>query len=48
MASDFIYIGENEINFEIPGTLRIISNYSSWKKHKKGFQFLILKSMKKN
>ncbi len=37
MASDFIYIGENEINFEIPGTLRIISNYSSWMKHKKGF-----------
>ena len=28
MASDFIYIGENEINFEIPGTLRIISNLS--------------------
>ena len=43
MASDFIYIGENKINFEIPGTLRIISNYSSWKKHKKGFPIFSLK-----
>ena len=40
MASDFIYIGENEINFEIPGTLRIISNYSSWIKHKKGLSLI--------
>ena len=43
MASDFIYIGENEINFEIPGTLRIISNYSSWIEHKKGFPIFNLK-----
>ena len=47
MASDFIYIGENEINFEIPGTLRIISNYSSWMKHKKGFPIFNLKEYKK-
>ena len=47
MASDFIYIGENEINFEIPGTLRIISNYSSWIKHKKGFPIFNLKEYKK-
>ena len=43
MASDFVYIGENEINFEIPGTLRIISDYSSWIKHKKGFPIFNLK-----
>ena len=47
MASDFIYIGENEINFEIPGTLRIISNYSSWIKHKKGFPIFNLKEYEK-
>ena len=47
MASDFIYIGANEINFEIPGTLRIISNYSSWIKHKKGFPIFNLKEYEK-
>ena len=47
MASDFIYIGENEINFEIPGTLRIISNYSSWIKHKKGFPIFNIKEFEK-
>ncbi len=47
VASDFIYIGENEINFEIPGTLRIISNYSSWIKHKKGFPIFNLKEYEK-
>ena len=47
MASDFIYIGENEINFEIPGTLRIISNYSSWIKHKKGFPIFNLNEYEK-
>ena len=47
MASDFIYIGENEINFEIPGTLRIISNYSSWIKHRKGFPIFNLKEYEK-
>ena len=46
-ASDFIYIGENEINFEIPGTLRIISNYSSWIEHKKGFPIFNLKEYEK-
>ncbi|MDC3130135.1 (E)-4-hydroxy-3-methylbut-2-enyl-diphosphate synthase [Bacteroidota bacterium] len=47
MASDFIYIGENEINFEIPGTLRIISNYSSWIKHKNGFPIFNLEEYEK-
>ncbi len=47
MASDFIYIGENEINFEIPGTLRVISNYSSWIEHKKGFPIFNLKEYEK-
>jgi len=47
MASDFIYIGENEINFEIPGTLRIVSDYSSWIKHKKGFPIFNLNEYEK-
>jgi len=47
MASDFVYIGENEINFEIPGTLRTISDYSSWIKHKKGFPIFNLKEYEK-
>ena len=30
-AADYIYIGSNEINFEIPGTLRVIVDYVKWK-----------------
>jgi len=33
MAVDYIYAGEKEINFEIPGTLGIINNSESWKKN---------------
>ncbi|CAN5843215.1 4-hydroxy-3-methylbut-2-en-1-yl diphosphate synthase [soil metagenome] len=29
-ACDYLYAGDNEINFEIPGTLGIIHNYSKW------------------
>ena len=29
-ACDYIYIGNNKINFEIPGTLGIIQNYKIW------------------
>jgi len=32
LACDFIYAGDNQINFEIPGTLGIISNSEAWKK----------------
>jgi (E)-4-hydroxy-3-methylbut-2-enyl-diphosphate synthase len=31
-ACDYIYAGDNAINFEIPGTLGIISNSEAWKK----------------
>jgi (E)-4-hydroxy-3-methylbut-2-enyl-diphosphate synthase len=30
MAADFIYCGNNQINFALPGTLRLIYNYDSW------------------
>ncbi len=31
LACDFIYAGDNQIDFEIPGTLGIINNYECWK-----------------
>ncbi|MBM3447625.1 MAG: (E)-4-hydroxy-3-methylbut-2-enyl-diphosphate synthase [Bacteroidetes bacterium] len=33
-ACDFIYIGDNSIDFEIPGTLGVIQEYDSWEKNK--------------
>jgi len=32
-AADYIYIGNNTIDFEIPGTLRILCNYENWKEN---------------
>lgn len=29
-ASDYVYVGKNNVNFEIPGTLGIIQDYSTW------------------
>ncbi len=34
-ACDFIYVGDHEVNFEIPGTLGIIVNSEAWTKQKK-------------
>lgn len=36
MACDYVYLGDNVIDFEIPGTLGIIYNYKTWltQKHK--------------
>lgn len=31
-AADFVFVGDNEVNFEIPGTLGIIANAEFWKK----------------
>lgn len=31
-AADFVYIGDKEINFELPGTLQILSHFESWNK----------------
>lgn len=36
-ATDYIFLGDNTIDFEIPGTLSIIYNYNSWKDHKTGY-----------
>ncbi len=32
MAVDYLYLGDNEINFEIPGTLGLIYNSETWTK----------------
>jgi (E)-4-hydroxy-3-methylbut-2-enyl-diphosphate synthase len=31
LAADYIFIGDNELTFEIPGTLRVIQNVEKWK-----------------
>ena len=36
-ATDYIFLGDNDIDFEIPGTLRLIYNFKKWKIHKKGY-----------
>mgnify|MGYP001164021962 FL=1 len=36
-AADYLYVGDHELDFEVPGTLGVIYNYNSWKKHKKGY-----------
>lgn len=43
-AADFVYIGDQEINVELPGTLGVICNFKNWKQNysnKKGFYPLI-------
>ena len=39
-ACDYIFLGDSSVNFEIPGTLRLIYNYKTWKSHKKGYPLL--------
>lgn len=34
-AADYVYLGDNTIDFEIPGTLRLVQNYEAWKKHQR-------------
>jgi len=33
-AADILYIGDQQLNFEVPGTLRVLQNYSTWIQHK--------------
>lgn len=30
-AADMVYIGSNQLEFEVPGTLKVIVNYDNWK-----------------
>ncbi|MEE2931221.1 MAG: (E)-4-hydroxy-3-methylbut-2-enyl-diphosphate synthase [Bacteroidota bacterium] len=43
MAADYVFVGDHDINFEVPGTLGIIYNYKKWKEHKKGYPCLTTK-----
>lgn len=43
-AADYVYIGSNDLDFELPGTLRVIIDYKKWKtsfQNKKGFYPLL-------
>jgi (E)-4-hydroxy-3-methylbut-2-enyl-diphosphate synthase len=42
MAADYVFVGNHDVNFEVPGTLRIIFNYQKWLTHKKGYPFLTI------
>jgi (E)-4-hydroxy-3-methylbut-2-enyl-diphosphate synthase len=33
LAADVLYIGDHTLDFEVPGMLRVVQNYSSWKAH---------------
>lgn len=39
-ACDYLFLGDNDIDFEIPGTLRLLYNYKTWQSHKKGYPVL--------
>ena len=43
MAADYVFVGDHNIDFEVPGTLGVIYNYSKWKKDKKGYPCLTIK-----
>ncbi|TXB63921.1 (E)-4-hydroxy-3-methylbut-2-enyl-diphosphate synthase [Vicingus serpentipes] len=41
MACDFVFLGNNVLDFEVPGTLGLIYNYKTWISHQdKGYPFL--------
>lgn len=45
-AIDIVYIGSNKLNFEVPGTLQVLCDYSAWKElysNKTGYLPLITK-----
>lgn len=37
MAADYVFVGDHELDFEVPGTLGVVYNYKKWKTHKKGY-----------
>ncbi len=34
LAADYVYLGRHTIDFEVPGTLRLIQDYDVWKNHR--------------
>jgi (E)-4-hydroxy-3-methylbut-2-enyl-diphosphate synthase len=44
LAADYVYIGQNKLDFEVPGTLGVICDFENWKTNygkKKGFYPLL-------
>ena len=41
MGADYVYLGNNKINFKIPGTLGVIQNINTWDKNNK-FSFPLI------
>jgi (E)-4-hydroxy-3-methylbut-2-enyl-diphosphate synthase len=44
LAADYVYIGQNKLDFEVPGTLGVICDFQNWKKNypqKQGFYPLV-------
>ena len=39
-SCDYIFAGNNNLHFPIPGTLRVIYNYEKWSIHKKGYPLI--------
>jgi len=40
-AADYLYIGNQSIGFELPGTIRLVCNFDHWEKfHKKNSQYI--------
>ena len=35
LAADYVYVGDHQVDFEIPGLLGLVANSESWKKHYK-------------
>jgi (E)-4-hydroxy-3-methylbut-2-enyl-diphosphate synthase len=52
LAADFVFIGDNTISFELPGTISVIQNYQSWLKDgqqkKQHYPFLNLSEAQEN
>jgi (E)-4-hydroxy-3-methylbut-2-enyl-diphosphate synthase len=42
MAADYVFVGNHDIDFEVPGTLGLIYNYKKWQEHKKGYPLLTI------
>lgn len=42
LAVDYIYIGDHSIDFELPGTVRCIQNYNTWKIHSSSDKYIPL------
>tara|TARA_B000000557_G_scaffold37717_2_gene27289 strand:+ start:6767 stop:8581 length:1815 start_codon:yes stop_codon:yes gene_type:complete len=49
MGADYVYLGNNKINFKIPGTLGVIQNINTWdKKNKFSFPLITKKDIEED